>query len=190
MKLKNIYIFLLLTMITLISLACKISLGGDEPPTNAIPVSDDAAITAQDIYDSATFTDTQNQLVAFTLTEAQVTSLVAQKLAQNSDNKVSNPQIYLQDGKIDAYATYDAEYFNVNVHFTLSVVVNADNELEVSIDNADLGPIPASDAILDSMSNMIDESIASALLPAATGFRVESIYIADGMATISGIVTR
>ena len=190
MKRKNIYIFLLLIIISLMSIACKLSLGGEEPPTTPIPVSDDAANTAQDIIDSATITDMENQVVAFTITEAQLTSLMAQKLAENPENKISNPQIYLQNGKIDAYATYDADYFDVNIHILLSAVVNANNELEINIESADLGPIPASDAMLDSISAMIDEAVSSALLPAATGFRIDSIYIADGMATISGTVIR
>ncbi|MBI9047780.1 MAG: hypothetical protein JEZ00_00050 [Anaerolineaceae bacterium] len=186
MKYRKIHIFLLITIISLISLACKISLGGNEPNAETIPVSADAADSVQSIIDNATITDAQNQTIAFTVTEEQVTSYAAQKFAENPDSDISNPQIYLRDGKIDAYAVYTQEYFDINMHITLSAIISPNNELEITVDNADLGPIPVSEGLLDSISSMIDDTMTNTLLPASTGFRMETIYIADGMATISG----
>jgi hypothetical protein len=173
-------------IITLISTACKISLGGNEPTAEPIPVSVDAAESIQTIIDSAIITDGQSKSVAFTVTEEQITSYAVLEMAKRPESNISNPQIYLRDGKIDVYAIYTQEYFDINIHLTLQAEIDANNELLVKIETVDLGNIPAPKSLLDTISSLIDETITNSLLPASTGFRMETIYIADGMATISG----
>jgi uncharacterized protein YpmS len=186
---KNILLILFL-MITLISTACKISLGGNEPTAEPIPVSAEAAESVQTIIDSAIITDEQTKSIAFTVTQEQVTSLAAQELANRPEANISNPQIYLQDGKIDVYAVYTQQYFDLNIHLVLTAEIDANNQLAVKIETADLGNVPAPESMLAAISSLLDDTITKSLLPATTGFRMESIYIADGMATISGTVTQ
>jgi hypothetical protein len=190
MKKKTLNLLILFMIISLISVACKISMGGNEPTAEPIIVSQDAAETAQNLLDSATISGTDNEIVAFTVTEEQVTSLAVEQLTNSGNTNISNPQIYLQDGKIDVYAVYTQDYFDVNVHLTLVAEIDANGELKVTIENADLGSFPAPDGFLESLSSMIDDTITNSLLPAVTGFKMQSIYIADGMATISGTVTQ
>ncbi len=185
------YIALILfLMITLISTACKISLGGNEPTAEPIPVSVEAAESIQTIIDSATITDEQTKSVAFTVTQEQVTSFAVQEMANHPEANISNLQIYLQDGKIDIYAVYTQEYFDINVHLILTAEIDANNQLAIKIETVDLGNIPAPEGLLDTISSLLDETVTNSLIPATTGFRMESIYIADGMATISGTVTQ
>jgi hypothetical protein len=186
MKKRNLHILILILIISLISLACKLSLGGSKPTAEPIPVSEDAADSIQSIIDNATITDEESKSIAFTVTEEQVTSYAALEFAKNTDANISNPQIYLRDGKIDAYAVYNQEYFDINIHITLNATIDANHELVVTIEKADLGPIPAAEGMLSSISSLIDDTLTNTLLPASTGFRMETIYIADGMATISG----
>jgi hypothetical protein len=189
MKNRKIILLILFLMITLISTACKISLGGNEPTAEPIPVSVEAAESVQTIIDSAVITDEQTKSIAFTVTQEQVTSFAVQELANHPEANISNPQIYLQDGKIDVYAVYTQEYFDVNVHLVLTAEIDANNQLAIKIETADFGNVPAPESMLTTISSLLDDTITNSLLPATTGFRMESIYIADGMATISGTVS-
>lgn len=190
MKNRLFNVAILFMIISLISLACKINVGGEKPAETPIPVSEDAADTMKSIIDSATISGTQNDKVAFTVTEEQVTSLAAEQLANNPDYNLTDPQIYLRDGKIDVYAVYNQQYFEATIHLVLSATVDENGQLKVTIEDANLGPIPTSQNTLNTLSGMIDSTITNSLLPTATGFRIESIYIADGMATISGTITQ
>jgi hypothetical protein len=52
--------------------------------------------------------------------------------------------------------------------------------------STDFGPFPAPEGLNSAISAMVAEAYTGSLGPMATGFRLESITIADGSMTLSG----
>ena len=57
---------------------------------------------------------------------------------------------------------------------------------KIEVSSVDLGPIPAPEGLNAAINAMIAEAFTGSLGPAATGFRLEAITIADGVMTMTG----
>jgi hypothetical protein len=59
-------------------------------------------------------------------------------------------------------------------------------QLQIDLSSANFGPLPVPAGFLDVITTAIKEAYTSALGPVATGFRLDSINIANGKMTIIG----
>ena len=64
--------------------------------------------------------------------------------------------------------------------------VDENGKPKIEIVSADFGPLPAPEGINAAISAMIQEAYTGAIGPVATGLRIQTISIADGIMTISG----
>jgi len=167
-------------------LACggPVSLGGPTPTYEPVPVSTEAVGSLSDKFGSLGAASGE---VTVSITESELTSYLAEQLAEQPDTALSNPQVYLRDGKIQLYATVTTESFTANA----LVVMNAsivDNRLVVGIESADFGPVPAPQDLLDSLTDTVNEKLLSLFADLPTGAGIKSIAIADGNLTLTMVV--
>jgi len=91
MQKKN-RLWLIIFVLAAVSLACNLSIFSPKTPAPPIPVTTEAVQsleeTAQNAYDDFQ----QSGTVKLTITEAQLTSLVAIKLAESGDQTITNPR--------------------------------------------------------------------------------------------------
>jgi hypothetical protein len=66
------------------------------------------------------------------------------------------------------------------------VGVDEEGQPKIEIASADFGPFPAPEGLKQSMTALITEAYTGSLVPVATGFRLESIDIANGLMTVTG----
>jgi len=193
MKRKTIYLPLFLLILLLTSLACTVSIGGpdysDRPP---IPVSVEAAESIKDEIKRAFEAGLQNGEVNIAITEPQITSLLAlrlqsdQSLQQNSEPIITDPQVYLRDGQMQIFGKTHQGMFTANIGIIVSVTVDETGKPKIEIVSADFGPLPAPAGINNAVSAMIQEAFTGSLGPVATGLRIQSITIANGIMYIVG----
>ena len=179
---------ILLSMLVLIlsSLACNMFIGGPEYPEVQIPVSTETAGSVEEQLKQAIETAKQTGALSFTVDEAQLTSLVALKIAADPESFLTEPQVLLRDNEIQIYGKAVQGYFTANVRITLSAAVDANGQPLVALKSADFGPLPAPEGLNSTISALVNEAFTGALGPAATGFRLESITIANGLMTFTG----
>lgn len=193
---KNRYAFpiLLLTLI-LTSLACNINVGGpDYSDLAPIPVSGSEADALKEqikrAFEDAAITGT----ITFTISEAQITSVLAQRLQtdpslqQEQKPIITDPQVYLRDGQMKIYGKTQQGMFTANIGIIINISADANGKPVIEIASADFGPFPAPEGLKDTITAMIAEAYTGSLGPAATGLRIETITIADGVMTVSGRV--
>jgi hypothetical protein len=171
------------------SLACDLAVGGPTPPGPAIPVSTEAAGELQQIWKTA-LESSSNGEVGVTITEEQLTSFLAYKLAAQANPPLRDPQVYLRDGKIYIYGTARAGNISTTALMAVALVVNNDGSFKFSIDEADFGPLPVPDKLLASVSAGLNEAFTGQFGSLASGFKVTNAAIADGQMIILGTVTR
>lgn len=176
-----------LIIILLVTIACNISAGGPQPTLHQIPVSVESAESLERTLKNALEADPAAETIAVTLSEEQVTSYLAIRLGNQQAPLLRNPQVYLQDGKIELYGEFQQTVFSVNARLTILPIVDDTGKISFDISAADFGAFPAPENLLDTLSAALNETLTGSLAPTITGIRIQSVYIANGMMTISGI---
>jgi hypothetical protein len=99
---------------------------------------------------------------------------------------ISDPQVYLRDGQMKIYGKSQKGMFAANIGIIVNVSVDELGKPKIEIASADFGPFPVPSGINTALTKMIDEAYTGSIGPAATGLRIESINIADGVMTLTG----
>jgi hypothetical protein len=194
MRIKTYSFPLFLLSLVLTSLACVVFVGGPDysnlPP---IPVSAEAAASIKAEIQRAVEAAADTGVITVNLTEPQITSYLAARLQtdpslQQSDKKplITDPQVYLRDGKMQIYGKTQQGLFTANIGIIVDMGVDANGQPQIDIASADFGPFPAPKGINDAITAMVKEAYTGSLGPVATGLRIESISIANGVMTVTG----
>ena len=195
MKRNKYALPLFLITVLLTSLACTVFVGGpDTSDLPAIPVSADAAQSLQDEMKRAFEAGAATGVVTLNITEPQITSYLAYRLQNDptllqSDAKkplITDPQVYLRDGQMKIYGKTQQGMFAANIGIIINVGVDETGQPKIEIASADFGPFPAPDGLKEALTAMVKEAYTGAIGPAATGLRIETVVIANGIMTISG----
>jgi hypothetical protein len=190
-KSLSLPIFLITLIIT--SLACTVFVGGPDYSDRApISVSNEAAESLKEEIKRAFEAGATTGEVTINITETQITSVLAlrlqsdQNLQQDSKPLITEPQVYLRDGQMQIFGKTQQGMFAANIGIIVSVGVDENGKPKIEIVSADFGPLPAPDGLNAAISAMIDEAYTGSVGPVATGLRVQTISIADGVMTITG----
>lgn len=191
---KSVLTIFVLTLM-LASLACNVFVGGPDYSTlPTVPVSTEAVQSIQDEIKRAFEEGAQTGTITMNITETQLTSYIAARLQSDptlqQDNRpfITEPQVYLRDGQIQLYGKSQQGMFIANIGVIVSVGVDENGQPKVEIVSADFGPMPAPQGIRDTITAMVREAYMGSLGPVATGLRIESITIGNGIMTVSGRV--
>jgi hypothetical protein len=189
------YIFpLFLLSLVLTSLACVVFVGGPDysnlPP---IPISADAAASIKDEIQRAIEAAADTGVITVNLTEPQITSYLAIRLQsdpslQQADKKplITDPQVYLRDGQMKIYGKTQQGIFTANIGILVNLGVDANGQPQIDVASADFGPLPAPKGLKEAITAMVREAYTGSLGPVATGLRIESISVANGVMTVTG----
>jgi len=194
MRIKTYSFPLFLLSLVLTSLACVVFVGGPDysnlPP---IPVSAEAAESIKAEVRRAIEAAANTGVITVNLTEPQITSYLAARLQtdpslQQSDKKplITDPQVYLRDGQMQIYGKTQQGLFTANIGIIVDMGVDANGQPQIDVASADFGPFPAPKGINDAITAMVKEAYTGSLGPVATGLRIESISIANGVMTVAG----
>ena len=194
MKQTKYALQIFISTLILTSLACTIFVGGPDYSTlPPIPVSAEAAESIKEEMRRAFEAGLTTGVVTFNLTEPQITSYLAFRLQtdqalQQSDKTplITNPQVYLRDGQMQIFGKTQQGMFAANIGIIVSVGVDEAGEPKIEILSADFGPFPAPEGLKDAIAAIIREAYAGSIGPVATGLRIETIAIANGVMTITG----
>jgi hypothetical protein len=193
-KIRGLILFL--TIFVLTSLACTIFVGGpDYSSLPTIPVSGEAAESIKEELRRAIEAGAQTGVVTVNLTEPQVTSYLATRLQsdpnlQQPDKKplITEPQVYLRDGQMQIYGKTQQGMFAANIGIIVNLGVDANGQPQIDVVSADFGPLPAPEGLKDTITAMVREAYMGSLGPVATGLRIETISVANGIMTVTGRV--
>jgi hypothetical protein len=190
---KSLYLPLFLAILILASLACTVNVGGpDYSDRSPIPVSNEAAESLKEEIRRAFEAGALSGEVTINITEPQITSVLAlrlqsdRNLQQDEKPLITDPQVYLRDGQMQIFGKTQQGMFAANIGIIVSVGVDENGRPKIEIVSADFGPFPAPEGINNAISAMIQEAYTGAVGPVATGLRIQTISIADGIMTITG----
>ncbi len=186
MKKYNFSIALILLIFS--SLACTMFVGGPDYPEGVIPISTEQVGSLEQQIESAMSQGLQSGVVTLTINESQLTSLLAYRLQADAEPFITEPQVYLRDGEIQIYGKAVQGNFQVNIGIRISASVDTEGKPLLAVTSVDFGPLPAPEGINNAINALVAEAFTGALGPAAIGFRLDTITIADGVMTLTGRV--
>ncbi len=162
------------------NLACNFpsSNGPTPPPLNQ-------AIEEVTIEPTVVIDETQN-LVSVTLTQDQLTAYLVRALASTPDAPLSEPRIILQNGQGELYGNVQQGPIAANTHIAFTVFVDANSRLGVNIISAEVGSVPLPSSMLDQLTSLVNQNLNEAIATDASGMKIESVTIGDGILTITG----
>lgn len=168
------------------SLACNLGRRADNTPAPLIPVSTEAVQSLEE-----TAVNSYNQLqqtgkVNLTVTEEQLTSMVALELEQQGTEGFSNPQVFLRDGQIQLTGDIQTQGISAPAKMVMEVDVDDNGRPKVRIVSANVGPFPVPDSLVETVETRLNQAFQKELDEKAPNMVVESIVIADGSMTVTG----
>ncbi len=166
------------------TLACQLNAGGPEAPAAPIPPSEDSAESLLEEWESAIRSAAETGQIELAISESQISSLVSERLAELPDPVLKDTSVFLRDGKIQIYGISEQDYVRANVLVEVTPMVDPDGMLSLEVSEAQFGPFPAPDSLKNSISSLITEAFTGGIGPLATGIRVQSVSVDDGVMII------
>jgi hypothetical protein len=183
---KKSWLWTIIFVLAAVSLACNLPFFSPRTPAPPIPVTTEAVQsleeTAQDAYEGIQ----QGESVSLVITEAQLTSLVALKLQETGDQTITNPQIYLRDGKIQVIGNVNRDNLTATAEVVVAVGVDSSGQANFDIESAKLGPFPLPENLISQLETRLNLIFQQQIASLAPNMVIESIQIADGQMTIEG----
>ena len=172
----------------LAALACGPNVSSPTPPGSPIPVTTQAAGELEGVWATAV-ANAQDGKVTAVMTEAQLTSYAALKLSVGAQTPITDTQIYLRNGKMLLYAKITTGGVSLPAVLTLSVVPTASGAVSITIDDANIGPLPVPSSLRDSLSSSLNDVIAQQVAGGNSNFKVTDVAIGDGKMTVTATLT-
>jgi uncharacterized protein YpmS len=187
---KGFFIFmkkLLVLMVVLIlaSLACQLPGRAASIAQPTIVVSKEAAGEVENQLATAAADLNDTGLVTVVFTESQLTSYITEKIADQPDNPIQNPQVLLRDGTIEVTGKAKVGILSTVARLVLEPFANQGN-LGVDIREAKLGSLPFPDSTLESISQTLNQNLNDLITVRGDKFYLETISVNDGTLTLSG----
>jgi hypothetical protein len=167
-------------------IACSINLGGPDYPEGTVPITTQAMGDLQLLVETSVAESTASGQVTIQITESQLTSYLYYKLLEQPDPIITNPQVLLRDGQMQVFGTATQGNFQVTTRIIFSAGVNEQGEMKVELISADFGPLPVPDGLMELVNSTFEEAFTGAFGPVATGIRLLSISISDGLMVLTG----
>ncbi len=173
--------------LVLTSLACSIDVGGPEYPIQAVPSTPADAQALRDMIQQAMINGAETGVITLQINESQLTAFISEKVALQTDPPFTDPVILLRNGQMQMYGKINQGWFTANMLIVMNVTIDpTTGQPAIQIASADFGPFPAPEGLNNATSALIDEAFTGSFGPVASGFRLESITIADGLMTVTG----
>ncbi len=179
-------ILLVVSSLALASLSCQIDIGGPSRPGEFISADPSLATEVTDEWSRSISEAVSSGQVMVIFTEAQITGFVIQRMTDHPTPLLEQPQIYLQEGQIQVYGILERGIFKATTLIRVEPMIDEDGQLSLKIAEASVGPIPAPDLLLESISAVITEALTGSVGTLATGIRITSLAISNGEMSIVG----
>ena len=187
MRRVHFWFFLLL----LAALACTLDLGGPTPPPTPIGPVENALQEIENAWKKALAGAAQGDgHFTVVLSEAQLTSLLAQEFKGQAPFAFAEPRVYLRHGRIEIYGKVQREHVRARVLLVLVPNTNAAGNCPANctlrLKEAEFGPWKVPDPFLDTLTSLIQNALVGQAVRHLVHFQVQRIIIQDNAILIEG----
>jgi len=171
-------LFLLIT-----SLACQLPVSALNPAYTP-PASTAPSSQVSSNLDAASANPGNSNEITVTITSSQLTSLLLEQLAQQTDFSFQNVGVQIQNNQIEISGNVQKGAFSTNAKVTLIASIDAAGQLQVMVKSVDLGLLPLPAGYVEGLQTSINTSVNDYLRPTLTGYRLTSVDLSNGAVTL------
>jgi uncharacterized protein YpmS len=179
---------LLLWMASLVftGIACNLFTRRAETLQPLVPVTTQAVEQLEEEARESIEEFSQTGQFDLTITESELTSVVATELAKADAPMLTDPQILLRDGEITATGMVEQAGFSLQAEMVLVPRIDASGAPYVDLVSLAVGPFSVPDSLRDQLVSKINSLVVQQLTQSDVNVRIDSITIADGVMTVVG----
>jgi uncharacterized protein YpmS len=178
--LRKYQVYLMISMLLLVSLACNYARRNTNPPIELAPQST-VTIGGMDNVQI----DPQGKL-RIVLTEAQITSMISEELSSQENQALQEPQVSLRDGKMVLTGKVQQSGLNADLEMVMEVDATSDGKPDVSVVSASVGMFSLPQSMLDDLSAQIKSAFESKIDQGIDKIYIDTITVAGGEMVIEG----
>ena len=175
-----------LILLLLATIACQIHLGGPKAPGEPIPTHPATSEDLTEVWQAAISGALTTGQVMVILDEVQLTTFIAHRLETDETPLLRQPQVYLRENAIQVFGTTERDFLKANVLLAITPLVDPDGNITLELTTAEFGPIPAPNALKETISAVLTEAFTGSFGSLATGIRVTTLAINEGQLAIVG----
>ncbi|GAP06275.1 MAG TPA: DUF2140 domain-containing protein [Anaerolinea thermolimosa] len=168
-------------------LACSLPIRTAQPPSTTIIASGEAAAELESNVATAVAQLEQTGTASLTITENQLTSYLAEKLASQPDSPIQNAQVRLENGSIQLTGQMSVSSLTTDLSLTMQPYIDQGN-LQVTIQDGKIGSLPIPDATLKTLTQTINQEMPGLVTFHGQQFKLESITMENGSMTLKGML--
>jgi uncharacterized protein YpmS len=180
-------LLLISIIITLVTLACRAA--ADIPSASAFPAPEVSQQSADKV--EALLEDVQEQSgsFAFTITDQEMTSYLTLKMAENQESPpIENLNVVFSDNQVFVYGDVFVQNLGMKLPAVLAIAgrVDTNGTLQFELISAQVGKINMPAFVQDQISKVTTGAMNSQFSKYLSGYRIDNLYIDQGMLTVSG----
>ena len=171
-------------LIIVASLACTLGNPGDIPssPGGQIPVSQEAADRLKENFNREMQEASTGEEFRLFVTNEEITALVALTLQDTGSIPLSDPQVWFTSGRIYMTGTFSPFWPFRFRSLIVTTAVVSDDQVEVEVERAQMGPLPFPRGVLETASESINETLAEMQLD----LKITTLEILEGELQLAG----
>jgi uncharacterized protein YpmS len=183
---KSISILLIIAVLTATSLACNLTQRLFATPKPTIPVTTESAQSLESTLENAYEQGQQTGEINFSVTEEQLTSMVALQLSQLSEQPFQNPQVYLQNGQIQVTGKVSTQGIQAPAKIVGTVTVDSSGIPSLHVTSATVGPFSIPSSIINNLETQFNQIFLMQIYQMYPNLFVEQVTIENGVMSIQG----
>lgn len=148
-------------LLLFLTLACRLSLGGPQAPTDRTP---DAPPAVTQDWRTLLANAQPGDTLEFTLTEAELTTILVRQAASLDEITVTQPQVVLTNGQVELYGTAEVNGVSGNFQAVINVLVE-NGRARAEIVSANFGSIPVPSSFTERMTTALNDALSNATGP-------------------------
>jgi hypothetical protein len=171
-------------LLLFVTVACRLSLGGKQAPTDRTPVT--PPVQAQD-WRTLLANAQPGDTIEITLTEADLTTLLARQAASLDNISITDPRVILTNGQIEVYGTAETSSISGNFQAVINVLVE-NGRARGEIETANVGSIPVPSSITERMTTAMNDALANATGTGPSRLYLNRVDLFEGYMTVLATV--
>lgn len=154
-----------------------------QPPEGYIEPNEESATRAKENFNQAVQEAGNNQEIRYRITSEEITSLVADFLAERGDVPFTDPQIWFTAGKVYISGSFESIVpTKVTGLIVATPMVTENGALQLELNEVKMGQFDVPDSMIENLSTTINETLVNLQLDVT----ITAIDVVEGEMWIAG----